>query len=81
MLNNTRKNEKEKIIIYNNITTSFSNYSDESIRDFLNIEESEIRTATIKMLSTYKERLLGIVDTAIERVSSKSLNYAKTPKN
>lgn len=42
MLNIRRKNEKEKIIIYNNIRTSMSNYSDESITNTINLKMRKI---------------------------------------
>ena len=56
-------------------------YSNESIRNYLNVEENEIREATIKMLLSYKKKVLSLVDDAILEVSVKKLNYNKTPKN
>jgi RNA polymerase primary sigma factor len=56
-------------------------YTNESIRNYLNVEENEIREATIKMLLSYKKKVLSLVDDAILEVSVKKLNYNKTPKN
>ena len=55
-------------------------YSNESIKSFLNVEDKDIREATMKMLIAYKEKVLSLVDTAIDKVVVKKL-INKTPNN